>query len=186
MHTVARLRDSERGYNLVEVLIAMALLGTVLMSIMGLFYFGRRNVYSGKEMTEAVAVATHVREDLSAMTKAAAMAAFSLPLTTAGTSNTVAGQTFPNSFVRTTTSISLATDPNGYLARWQTEMVNDNKFQNGVVTLVFTPDKDAINSPAQLGTATVVRIRAFVTWGEAVRQRQVVLDMVKLDHSAGT
>ena len=187
MHTVARLRDSERGYNLVEVLIAMALMGTVLMSIMGLFYFGRRNVYSGKEMTEAVAVATHVREDLSAMTKAAALAAFGLGAATTGTTNTVAGQTFSNSFVRTTTSISATTDPTGnYLTKWQNEMVNDSKFQNGVVTLVLIPDKDPLHGTAQLKDASVVRIRVFVTWGEAVRTRQVVLDVIKLDHSAGT
>lgn len=181
-----RFRAGERGYNLVEVLIAMALLGTVVMSIMGLFYFGRRNVYSGKEMTEAVAMGTQVLEDLNAMTKAGVVAAFALPATTAGTSNTVGGQTFPNSFVRTTTAISATTDPNGYLARYQNEIVNNKKFQNGVVTLVFTPNLDAVNSPAQLGTATVVQTRVFVTWGEAVRQRQITMDVVKVDHSAGT
>jgi prepilin-type N-terminal cleavage/methylation domain-containing protein len=179
-----RFADSERGYNLVEVLIAMALLGTVVMSIMGLFYFGRRNVYSGKEMTEAVALGTHVLEDVNTMTKGGVIAAFGLPLTTAGTSNTVSGQTFDNSFLRTTTNISSATDPNGFLARWNNEIVNNNKFQNGVITIVFVPDKDGKNTPAQLGTATVVRMRVFVTWGEAIRQRLVALDLIKLDHSA--
>lgn len=180
-----RFRGGERGYNLVEVLIAMALLGTVVMSIMGLFYFGRRNVYSGKEMTEAVAMGTQVLEDFNAMTKAGILAAYALPTATAGTSNTVGGQTFDNSFVRTTTAISAATDPNGYLARYQNEIVNNKKFQSGVVSLVFTPTQDPVNSPAQLGTASVIQMRVFVTWGEAVRQRQVSLDVIKVDHSAG-
>ncbi len=176
-----RFRNRERGYNLIEVLIAMALMGTVLMSIMGLFYFGRRNVYSGKEMTQAVAVGTHVLEDLNTMTKSGVIAAFALPAG-AGTSNTVAGQTFSNSFVRTTTNISVTTDPNGFLQRWQNEMVNDNKFQNGVVTLVFTPTADvAGNSPEQMATSTVVKMRVFITWGEAVRQRQITLDAVKIE-----
>jgi prepilin-type N-terminal cleavage/methylation domain-containing protein len=175
-----RFRSGERGYNLVEVLIAMALMGTVIMSIMGLFYFGRRNVYSGKEMTQGVALGTHVLEDLNTMTKSGIVAAFALP-TGAGTSNTIGGQTFPNSIVRTTTNISLTTDPNGFLQRWKNEMINNNKFQNGVVTIVFTPTADASFTPAQMATSTVVKMRVFVTWGEAVRQRQITLDAVKIE-----
>ncbi|HSP13156.1 MAG TPA: prepilin-type N-terminal cleavage/methylation domain-containing protein [Thermoanaerobaculia bacterium] len=175
-----RFRNSERGYNLVEVLIAMALMGTVLMSIMSLFYFGRRNVYSGKEMTQAVALGTHVLEDVNTMTKSAVVAAFALP-TGVGSANTVGGQSFPNSFIRTTTNISVTTDPNGFLQRWQTEMVSDNKFQNGVVTIVFTPTADGTNAPAQMATSTVVKMRVFITWGEALRQRQVTLDSVKIE-----
>ena len=60
---------SERGFNLVEVLIAMALLGTVLMTILTLFYMGRRNVYSGKQTSVAVSIASHAMEDLSARSK---------------------------------------------------------------------------------------------------------------------
>jgi prepilin-type N-terminal cleavage/methylation domain-containing protein len=175
-----RFRARERGYNLVEVLIAMALMGTVLMSIMGLFYFGRRNVYSGKEMTQAVALGTHVLEDMNTMTKSGLVAAFALP-TGAGTSNTVEGTTFPNSFIRTTTPYVAANDPNLFLKRWSDEMINDNKFQNGVVTIVFTPTQDATNTPSQMGTSTVVKMRVFVTWGEAIRKRKVTLDAVKIE-----
>ena len=180
MNNKNRYRSGEDGYNLVEVLIAMALMGTVLMSIMGLFYFGRRNVYSGKEMTQAVAVGTHVLEDLNTTTKDGIVAAFALPAT-AGTSNIVGGQTFANSFVRTTDTISAATDPKGFLQRWKDEMVNDNKFQSGAVTIVFTPTADGTNTPPQMATSTVVKMRVFVTWGESVRARQVVLDSVKIE-----
>ena len=41
----ARLR-SEAGFNLIEVLIAMALLSTVLLSIVTLFFMGRSLVLS--------------------------------------------------------------------------------------------------------------------------------------------
>ena len=60
-----RNRESERGYNLIEVIIATALMGTVVLSIMCLFYFGRQNVYSGKELSEATAMGTHVLEDVN-------------------------------------------------------------------------------------------------------------------------
>ncbi len=174
-------RNRESGYNLIEVLIAMALMGTVVMSIMGLFYFGRRNVYSGKEMTEAVAVGTHVLEDFNTMTKSRMIAAFALPTTVAGTANTVGGQNFPNSFLRTTNDISATTDPKGFLQRWKDEMVTNNKFQNGAVTILFTPTADGTNAPPQLGTGTVVKVRVFMTWDEGPRSRQVVLDTVKIE-----
>ncbi len=186
MSNVVRLRAGERGYNLVEVLIAMALLGTVLMSIMGLFYYGRRNVYSGKELTEATAVGTHVLEDVNTMTKDGLVAAFGLPIATAGApvASPYGDQSYANSFERDTNNITTTTDPNGFMNRWKNEMLANNKFQNGVITLVFTPDKDGTNSPAQLGTATIVRMRIYVTWGEAIRKRQVILDSIKVDHSA--
>lgn len=179
-----RITRRERGYNLVEVLLAMALLGTVLISIMALFYFGRRNVYSGKQMTNAVAVATHVLEDLNSLNKSQLVAAFNLGSATTGTSNTVGGQTFDNSFVRTTTNIvtgSTGNDPSGFLTRWRNEIIDNNKFQDGVVTLVMVPDKDATNSPAQLDTSTMVKCRVFVMWNEAARQRQVTVDALKIE-----
>ncbi|MEA2338036.1 MAG: hypothetical protein QOE82_2043, partial [Thermoanaerobaculia bacterium] len=64
-----RHSNSERGYNLMEVMIAIALLGVVMISIMALFVAGRKNVYSGKQMTAAVAVGTRVLEDLAPLSK---------------------------------------------------------------------------------------------------------------------
>src|SRR5436305_13111068 len=61
------MKRTESGYSLVEVLIAMAITSVVLLTVVTLFYMGRRNVYSGKQMTYAVAVGTRVLEDLSTM-----------------------------------------------------------------------------------------------------------------------
>src|SRR5215813_11179393 len=55
------------GYSLVEVLIAIAITSVVLLTVVTLFYMGRRNVYSGKQMTYAVSVGTRMMEDISAM-----------------------------------------------------------------------------------------------------------------------
>jgi prepilin-type N-terminal cleavage/methylation domain-containing protein len=177
-------RADSRGYSLIEVLIAIALLGTVLMSVLSLFVFGRRNVYSGKQMTHAVSTSTRVMEDLSGMSKRAVLMAFGLQNATTGTTNTLFGQTFPNSFVRTTRTISAATDPSGFLARWRGEMVDNNKFQNGVVTIVFTPTADPTVTNqlnAKLTTGTIVKMRVFVSWGEAQRPRQIALDTLKIE-----
>src|SRR5712692_5968412 len=62
------MKKREFGYSLVEVLIALAITSIVLLTVVTLFYMGRRNVYSGKQRTYAVSVGTRVLEDLSAMT----------------------------------------------------------------------------------------------------------------------
>ena len=64
------MKNRQRGFNLVEVLIAMAITAVVILSVATLFVMGRRNVYAGKQMTAAVAVATRITEDLSHMTHA--------------------------------------------------------------------------------------------------------------------
>jgi prepilin-type N-terminal cleavage/methylation domain-containing protein len=174
-------RAGSRGYSLIEVLIAIALLGTVLMGVLTLFVFGRRNVYSGKQMTHAVATSTRVMEDLSGMSKRAVLTAFGLQTATTGDTITAFGQTFNNSFVRTTQTISTTTDPSGFLSRWKAEMVDNNKFQNGVVTIVFTPTADPTNTPARLTTGTIVKMRVFVSWGESQRARQIALDTLKIE-----
>jgi prepilin-type N-terminal cleavage/methylation domain-containing protein len=171
---------SQDGYSLVEVLIAIALTGTVLVGIMTLFYQGRRNVYSGKQMTQAVAVATRVREDLNTLNKSATAVAFGLPAG-AGAANTVGGQSFPNSIIRTTTNITAGTDPRGFMNRWITDMGTAGKFQDPKITLVFTPDEDPTNNPAQVGTCSILRLRIFVEWSEALRDRMVTLDAVKIE-----
>lgn len=176
---------AERGYSLIEILIAIGILGTVMMGILTLFVLSQRNVYSGKLMTTGVAVATRVVEDLNTLSKTSMLTAFGLETATTGTAQTAGGQTFGNSFKRTTATISSTTDPKGFLQRWKDEIVNNNKFKDGEVTLIFTPVKDSVlaNNPSScsMTTSTIVRVRVLVTWREAARSRQVVLDTVKVE-----
>lgn len=55
---------NRKGYNLIEVLISMALLAWVVLVISGLFIYGQKGVYSGKIQTKAVAVGQKVYEDI--------------------------------------------------------------------------------------------------------------------------
>src|SRR5436189_5001412 len=80
-----------RGYSLVEVLIAVAITGTVLLTVVTLFYMGRRNVYSGKQLTYAVSVGTRMLEDLSAMSSSDVLTSFNIDDTTTKTTVTVNG-----------------------------------------------------------------------------------------------
>ena len=172
------MRRTERGYNLVEVLIAMALLGTVILSISTLFYMGRRNVYSGKQMTKVSAVATRVLEDLSAMSGDDVLTNFNITATTPLTSNTVAGTTYPASVMRKTSSFTTANDPSGYLSRWQA-LLGSEEMKNGIVTVVITP-ADPSDTTDAINTAERIRVRAIVEWREGRRRRNAVYDSSKL------
>lgn len=176
MHSQQRMPHEHRGYSLVEVLIAMALTGTVIMSIVTLFFFGRRNVYSGKQMTYAVSVGNRVLEDLALMGPEDIVANFAVPVATAGlTTNTVAGVAYPNSIMRDTTGT-----PSGYLGTWK-GLVGTDRLANGRVSLVVTP-----TNPATAGnptTAAFFRITVVVQWNEGRRQRSVVFNTAKLQRS---
>lgn len=186
-------RGNGNGYSLVEALIATAILGVVALSIFTLFFLGRRNIYSGKQMSQAIVVGTGVLEDLAPLNKRNIYnGAFGIADTATGTSFTlprVSGSTamaFTNSALRSTnaaivtpapTGISTSNTPPGFLARWQAAV--NGKLQNGSVTVVLTPDQDPTNTPAQFGTATLLRIRVLVRWTENRRAREAVWDTVK-------
>lgn len=169
------MHAGERGFNLVEVIIAMALLGTVLLGIMSLFYFGRSNVYSGKQMTHAVAIGTQVLEDLSPLTMAQVESAFGFTLgTTAVTNNTVNGVSYPNSILRSTDNVSLDADPPNFLDTWQAGMVG--RLPEAAVDVVFTPTL----------ANRLLQVKVIVSWQEGSRgtlgipKRQIVMETVKI------
>ncbi len=183
----------QKGYSLIETILAMALMGFVVMSLATLFFFGRRNVYSGKQMTQAISVGTRVLEDISSLNKRAVYnGAFGITDTAAGTSITVDGVTYANSRIRSTNATVIpsppadigtertdVTTPTGpaFLTNWRNQI--GDTLQDGSVTMILTPVEDPTNTPAQFQTATLMRIRVIVHWSEAKRRRNVMLDTVK-------
>jgi prepilin-type N-terminal cleavage/methylation domain-containing protein len=181
----------ERGYNLVEVLVAMALLGIVLITIMSLFVMGRKNVYSGKQTTNAVAVGTRILEDLAPLSKRDIYnGLFAVTDTSAGYGSTVKlgspSVTYTNCRIRSTDSTvgqptatdvstqSTGTNPPDVLTKWKTQL--GSNLTKGSVTIVMIPTNDPTNTPAQFGTASVLQVRILIQWVEEQRQRQVILD----------
>lgn len=171
----------QRGYSLVEVLIAMALLGTVLMSIITLFYFGRRNVYAGRQQTKITAVGTRVMEDLATMTADDVRANFNVPTTAtlASTCATINGVAYTNCIARRTSTFAAADDPGGFLQRWKdllgSATTGQRTFAEPIVTLILTPQ----NSGNSTG-ASFVRVRAILQWKEGTRTRYSVYDASKI------
>ncbi|HUF10912.1 MAG TPA: hypothetical protein VMO47_16450 [Rhodothermales bacterium] len=169
---------AEAGFNLVEVLIAMGLLSTVLISIVTLFVMGRANVYSGKQMTRAVSIGTSVSEDLNSMRPSRIYSAFNVTSSTTKTTNTVAGVSYPNSIVRSTTDLS--NDVDGLLDRWLA-LMPQSRLDDGVVTLVLQPRNQTNTSDPT--TARILQVTVVVQWNEATRKRNVVMHTTRLDRS---
>jgi prepilin-type N-terminal cleavage/methylation domain-containing protein len=186
------MKARQRGYSLIEVLIAVAITSVVLLTVITLFYMGRRNVYSGKQMTYAVSVGTRVLEDLSAMSADDLLGNFVITDSTTldkVTLKNVAGAPgnkidFDNSIARDTDNISSSTElwtpaagpANGYLTAWKTYL-DPSKLAGGTVGLVITPrnptnivNNVATNAPVT--TAQFTKIRVYVAWDEAANRRR--------------
>lgn len=181
-------RRSERGFNLVEVLIAMALLGTVLITIMTLFYMGRSNVYSGKQTSVAVSIATHAMEDLSARSKNDVLAAFNAGATAPDdvdvdtTSAAMATDLYADSVLRVSTAAAdvdpAQNDKKGLLKKWSDDA--KKRLDRALVAVVLTPQVAyPVGGAVTMANATIMRVRVIVRWNESGRRREVILDSVK-------
>lgn len=183
----SRRSRTERGFNLVEVLIAMALLGTVLMTILTLFYMGRKNVYSGKQTSVAVSIASHAMEDLSARSKLDVLTAFNATTAGLGTvdidaSTAMATDTYGGSIMRLSSRAddvdATKNDPRGLLKKWSDEA--SRRLSKSLVAVVLTPQKPyPVADPVTAANATVMRVRVLVRWNEGRRRREVILDSAK-------
>lgn len=184
----------QQGYNLVEVIIATAMLGIVALTIFTMFVMGRRNIYSGKQASQAIAIGTQVLEDLAPMNKqmiyngafgiadTATGAAVTLPrvsgLAAPSWTNARVRSTDPNIMPSPPVDISTQNTPPGLITRWNSLIAG--KLTNPSVTMVLDPEVDTAGfSPAQFKTAQLLHIRVFVRWTETGRPREVVLDTVK-------
>lgn len=180
-------QEHERGYNLIEVLIAIAVLGVIMLSIVTLFFFGRTNVYSGKMMTMAVSVGTDAVEDLSQLTVQDIYTAFGIDGTVALGNYTIDGINYQNALIRSTDPNIVASPPadistesgTALLTAWNDDIVVQKKMAEGTVTLILQP-----RQPASIGTITdpaprLLRLRIIVRWVEALRQRHIVFDTIR-------
>ncbi|HET7711163.1 MAG TPA: hypothetical protein VFL80_04480 [Thermoanaerobaculia bacterium] len=195
-------RRTEAGYNLVETLIAMALLGSVLIGIVTLFVFGRSNVYSGKQMSAGVSVATRVMEDLSILTLTDIVTFFELTGKSGadytGANQKIGNENYTNAIFVTVTGAKVGGTPSGgvvtggttitqatglsYMNNWGALMPSD-KFSDGRITFVIRPFRNG--TADSIANSNILQIRTIVEWNEARRPRKVVIDTVKLDRSRG-
>jgi prepilin-type N-terminal cleavage/methylation domain-containing protein len=186
----------QRGYNLVELLVAIAVLGVVLLSILSLFVWGRKNVYSGKQMTTAIAVGTRVMEDLAPLTKEDIYeGVFDISDTATGADIKFGTpeKEYKNAAIRSTKAWGGYTDlqkenANGpmFLTKaWKNQLeetlidaTKRARLDDGSVTVILMPRADTV-TPERFGAASVMQIRVIVSWLENRRRRELILDSVK-------
>ena len=193
----------ESGYSLIEVLIAIAITSVVLLTVITLFYMGRRNVYSGKQQTIAVAAGTQILEDFSTMTAQDLGTNFGITDATGLTTITLDGVAdgpngqlaFANSIGRDSSACTVAsttpyaitctTDPNGYMAKWLRLLSPaENRSEvllNPIIGVVFTP-RSPLSIATQFTTARFIRARIYVSWEEGPnRRRYAFFDTTKVN-----
>lgn len=192
------MKRSQRGFNLVEVLVAMAITSVVIISVATLFVMGRRNVYSGKQTSAAVAVATRMTEDFSHMTRDEVYDKFGLQPAAGGgyageslvSGRKVEGITYDNCVLRTDADAGDANKDKGLLLQnWIALMLANNAFSNPHITIVFMPRLDTVAPKTDTDVpnkSTLLQIRAVLTWDEtasAKRHRTLIVDAVKTKHT---
>lgn len=191
-------RRRSDGYSLVEMLVAVAITGVAVLSVMTLFALGRSNVYSGRQMTHGISVGTRIMEDISGLALTDMYTSFNIDATTTMGTVTVPPASLPESsydgsIIRTTNSVATAgqctgatlitfnNDPSSFLRRWYCQMQTPgNTLPQASISLIFTP-RIATDSAAALTptNASVVHIRTIIRWTEGLRRRQLVFDTNK-------
>ncbi len=188
------MKKRKQGYSLVEVLIAMAITSIVLLTVVTLFYMGKRNVYSGKQMSYAVSVGTRILEDLSTLTAGDVLTDFTIPDTTTLATVTVNQVAYANSFARDTSTCTVTgTPPPAFtctgdaagvylLSNWK-GLIDQTKLANAKIGLIFTPTNPADTvTPKNWSTARFLKIRVYIQWDESQgRRRFAYFDTTKIN-----
>jgi prepilin-type N-terminal cleavage/methylation domain-containing protein len=152
MMTTAAVPRGERGLNMIEVIVALALLATVMLGISTLFVRGGKSVKSGKELTEATSIGTDIMEELEEMSYAQVYGAFG------GSSSD--------------TGLTVDTMSNAYASRWQPgidERLSTPNYQ-ARATITLTP-LGGPSSPPTFDSGRAIRILVVVEWEEGQRHR---------------
>lgn len=151
---IGRGRD-ERGFSLVEVVIAIGVLAGVLLSICSMFILGARQLKTGKTMTEATTICHAIMESFDNLS-------FTALYTTFGAA------------ASDTTMTVTSTTTGSAVASWQAEI--SRKLDSGVATVTILPQGPGTPN---FGTATGIRMTVTVTWTELARPQAVSLSTVR-------
>lgn len=151
---------SERGFSLVEVVIALGLLAGVLISVAGLFVIGGKSLSSGRNSTEALAVGRQIVEEMNGW----------------GFRQTYGLYGFDGA----ANAYSVDTRTNSYAAKWQpilTERLGPSAFATVQINSL-----SASGTPPIMSASNCKSIRVVVTvfWNEGARGRNVAVGTVRM------
>ncbi len=152
---------TERGFSLVEVIIALGLLTAVLVAIGSMFVLGQSSVRSGREMTEATSIAQHILEDVNKLSYNGLNVFF------VGAQN-----------LNTLTSYTADTRVSGSYAQSQYKALIDDKLFKGYALIVLQPIGGNVK-PAVWATGEAIRITVTVYWTELRKNRSLAMETVR-------
>jgi prepilin-type N-terminal cleavage/methylation domain-containing protein len=148
----------QKGFSLVEVIVALGLLAGVLIAIAGLFTIGGKQVKSGRTATEALSVARGILEEMDAWSYRQTYQLYGFD----GTAN----------------NYTVDTRTNSYASKWQPNI--DDKLFNGYGNIVLESVGPGTGSPPAMNASRAVRVTVTVHWDEGQRHRTVRLGTVRM------
>jgi prepilin-type N-terminal cleavage/methylation domain-containing protein len=147
----------QNGFSLVEVILALGLLGGVMVAISSMFIIGGREVKSGKEMTEALSITQDIMEEIKS---------FSYRMTYAEFGGTPTG----------TGLTSDSSNPGDVAEQWQPGI--DSKLHEARALVQVVP-VGGPDTPPQFGSADYLQVLVTVEWTEGPRSRSVSLQSLR-------
>ena len=168
----------ERGFSLVETLVAVGVTSTILLSIAGMFVMGTKEIESGRNLTEGSQAGQGLIEEIQTMHRTQIYGL----LNGATTDTTVTWSSDTAVPTYTGANTDFATDYAAILNRWRTQ-VQDSVPRSGysikVDGFVNRPTSGS-NGTSTFGAARFVRVELTIFWKEgAKRSRNVVFDFLK-------
>jgi prepilin-type N-terminal cleavage/methylation domain-containing protein len=148
----------QNGFSLVEVILALALLGTVMIAMSGLFTLGSRQVDSGRKHSEALAAAQDILEEMSVWSFHGLYETFGDD----GSAVTLTADTLNNAFAQ----------------KWQPYLAES--FAPGTYAEITLDSMTQTGSPPVLNSAQCIQVTVTVYWTESLRERKVQLTMLRL------
>ena len=150
-------RAGSAGFSLPEVTVALGILGSVLISMAGLFVMAERIVHGGKHQTEALAIARNILEETNGWHFDGLYETFGLD----GSASSYA--------------LDSRTQP--YAAGWQAMLDQDLGSAHAEITLESV--EDGGSTPA-LRDARCIRVSVTVHWRDEQRSREVSVATVRM------
>ncbi|HXH27582.1 MAG TPA: hypothetical protein VNL37_00960 [Candidatus Polarisedimenticolia bacterium] len=135
-------RQADRGFSLIEVVLAIGLLAGVLISIASMFLLGGRQVKTGKTITEATTMANDFMEQLE-------QRSFTALYTSLGAAAT------------DTTKTVFSNVTGSPIASWQPTI--SAALQQGVASVTILPKGPGTPT---FGSATGIRVTVTLTWSD--------------------
>lgn len=153
-------RHAEAGMTLVEVLIALGLMASVLVSVASLFVLGGQRVKGSRNMTQALAISSDVMEDL-----------YDFGIN-------IIPSVFPDCCpggCTTATGCTVTSDSDTFLqSQW---LPTIEELHLGRLEITLLPVGGAV-SPPTFSTSDGLRLHVEVFWHEGVSERSVYEETV--------